>query len=211
MKPLEQQEPKLRVPRFRAALIDLHTDLLRIDAEILKYSAHYHPSLTMLEKLVLVLEDRRFTKHHGVDLISALREIIRALTFRKHGGASTIDMQLVRTITGYKEKTLRRKFYEVLLAIIIQFRYSKVVILRSYLSIAFFGSHLTGANAAAKKMYSKTPEELSLDEAAVIASMLVYPRPLNPKLEWESRINRRASYGKRVYVSNKKGFDKLPC
>lgn len=210
MKPLHEQEPKFRIPRFRAALIKVHADLLEIDRYIQRYSAYYPTSLTLLERLVLILEDRRFLNHHGVDLRAGLREILRAITFRRHGGASTIDMQFVRTVTGYKEKTFRRKLYEIFLATIIQFRYSKIIILRSYLACAFFGSHLKGARAAARKMFNTRADELTLDQCAVIAAMLVYPRPMNPPSEWHSRIERRASYGKRIYIANKERFDKLP-
>jgi len=185
-------------------------DLFRIERYVNRVYAYYPESLTEFEKLVLVLEDRRFTTHHGVDSISLLREVLRAITFRRHGGASTIDMQFVRTATGYKERTLRRKLYEILLAVIIQFRYSKVVILRSYLACAFFGSHLTGADSAARKLYHKSANYLSTDEAAVVAAMLVYPRPLRPTSSWKSRIDRRANYGIRIYIADKKRFDEMP-
>jgi membrane peptidoglycan carboxypeptidase len=210
MKPLNEQEPKLKIPRFRAALIRLHSDLLQIDKYVQREAAYYPTSLTSLEKLVLVLEDRRFLNHHGVDLIGTFREILRAITFRRHGGASTIDMQFVRTATGYRQRTFRRKLYEILLAVIIQFRYSKIIILRSYLACAFFGSHITGANSAAIKLYCRTADDLSIDEAAFLAAMLVYPGPLLPTPGWQSRIERRASYGKRIYIANKDRFDKLP-
>jgi membrane peptidoglycan carboxypeptidase len=157
-----------------------------------------------------VLEDRRFLDHRGVDLRSGLREIIRAMTFRRHGGASTIDMQFVRTATGFRHKTFRRKIYEILLAVIIQFRYNKITILRSYLACAFFGSHLIGANKISHMLYGRNAEELSIDEAAMIAAMLVYPRPSSPTSQWQIKVQSRANYGKRIYIANKQHFDKLP-
>jgi membrane peptidoglycan carboxypeptidase len=89
--------------------------------------------LTDFEILVLILEDRRYFEHHGIDIRSSIREIRRAVTLHRYGGASTIDMQFVRTATDYRQKTLRRKLYEMLLAWIIQYRYNKFEILRSYL------------------------------------------------------------------------------
>ena len=99
----------------------------------------------------------------------------------------------------------------MLLAVIIQFRYSKIIILRSYLACAFFGSQLIGANSAARKLYRRAADELSIDEAALVAAMLVYPRPLSPTKEYELKVQRRADYGKRIYIANKERFDKLPC
>jgi membrane peptidoglycan carboxypeptidase len=163
-----------------------------------------------LEKLVLALEDRRFMRHAGVDVQSVIREVVRALMFRRHGGASTIDMQFVRTATGYKDKTLCRKAYEVILAIIIQYRYSKILILRSYLNRAFFGSRLIGADKAAMEMFGLSAVDLNLDQAATLAAMLVYPKPLAGGSDWSAKVGRRAAYGKAIYFANKKGFDQLP-
>jgi membrane carboxypeptidase/penicillin-binding protein len=119
-------------------------------------------------------------------------------------------MQFVRTATGFREKTIKRKAYEILLALLIQFRYNKIEIFRSYLDCAFFGSHLFGIKAICHREYQKLPSELSLDEAAEVAAMLVYPRPLFPTPEWRLKIRRRANYGKRLYPRFEKTFNKLP-
>lgn len=210
MKPLHEQEPKLKFVSPRETLAKIHVDLFKVHSNVNTALAYYPPEFTNLEKLTLVLEDRRFLVHHGIDLKATLREFLRAATFRRHGGASTIDMQFVRTSTGYREWTVTRKLYEMFLAVIIQFRYSKIVILRSYLACAYFGSNLRGANAAARKVFGKKASELSIEEAAHIAAMLVYPRPLHPTSTWESRVQRRAAYGQRIYIANKERFDQLP-
>lgn len=210
MKSLHEQRPKLPPLDLRNALITIHTDLFTIHSKIRPYLIYFPVQLTNLEKLVLVLEDRRFFRHQGIDLISLAREVLRAITFRRHGGASTIDMQLIRTSTGYRAHTFKRKAYEMLLAWLIQFRYSKIVILRSYLACAFFGSRLRGAEVAARKMFAKAATDLSIDEAAIVAAMLVYPKPLQPTNKWQSRLDRRAEYGKRVYIARKERFDQMP-
>ena len=125
------------------------------------------------------------------------------------GGASTIDMQFVRTATGYKEKTLRRKWYEMLLAVLIQYRYSKPQILRSYLDCAFFGSGLVGAHQASLRMFSGAPGELTSDSAAQVAAMLVYPRPLRPEAHWIEKIQQRGRYGLARLERSKERFEKL--
>lgn len=211
MKQLYEQQPKLGIFRPRELLTRIHLDLFRVHSNVDEVLAYYPRELTNLEKLTLVLEDRRFHSHHGFDLKSTVREFFRAITFRSHGGASTIDMQFVRTSTGYRERKLRRKLYEMLLSVLIQFRYSKIVILRSYLECAYFGSHQRGANAAALKVFGKVANHLTVEEAAFIAAMLVYPRPSHPTAEWELRVSRRADYGKRIYISNKERFDQLPA
>lgn len=206
MNHFENHRPKLKLFSLRDFLIQMHIDLMCIDAYIIKNADHLHPTLTALEEMVLTLEDRRFFKHYGVDLRSGVREVLRAILRRKHGGASTIDMQFVRTVTGYRQKTMRRKLYEILLATIIQRRYKKIIILRSYLSCAFFGSHLIGGSAAAKKVFQKTEYELNLNESAFIAAMLVYPRPQFPTASWRSRVQLRANYGQRIHITSKDRF-----
>ena len=68
---------------------------------------------------------------YGRWIEGVLREALKALTFRRHGGASTIDMQFVRTKTGFKQRTLQRKSYEMLLAFLLQFRMEKHAILET--------------------------------------------------------------------------------
>jgi membrane peptidoglycan carboxypeptidase len=163
-----------------------------------------------VEKMILVLEDRRFFRHNGIDMKACLRELVRVLTIQPHGGASTIDMQFVRTATNFREKTLRRKLYEMFLALLIQFRYNKKEILRSYLGCAYFGSHLYGLETVSYTLYGKSPIDLSFDEVAEVAAMLVYPKPLVATSQWRAKLARRANYGKRRYARFEKSFDKLP-
>jgi membrane peptidoglycan carboxypeptidase len=193
---------------LRRILIQIHLDLFKIDRKIL-YAPLPEP-LTDFEILVLILEDRRFFKHYGIDLRSVVRELVRALTFQRFGGASTIDMQLVRTATGYRQPTLRRKLYEMLLAWIIQYRYNKFEILRSYLECAFYGSHLIGVFSTTRDVFGVWPFELSFDQSAELAAMLVYPRPLEPTARWRANVSRRAEYAKRLYPRLKQGFQQLP-
>jgi membrane peptidoglycan carboxypeptidase len=193
---------------LRRILIQIHLDLFKIERRIL-YQPQPEP-LTDFEILVLILEDRRFFNHYGIDLRSVLRELVRALTFQRFGGASTIDMQLVRTATGYRQPTLRRKLYEMLLAWIIQYRYNKFEILRSYLECAFYGSHLIGVFPAARDVFGVWAFELSFDESAELAAMLVYPRPLEPTARWRANVSRRAEYAKRLYPRLKQGFQQVP-
>jgi hypothetical protein len=70
---------------LRRILIQIHLDLFKIDRKIL-YAPLPEP-LTDFEILVLILEDRRFFKHYGIDLRSVVRELVRALTFQRFGGA----------------------------------------------------------------------------------------------------------------------------
>jgi membrane peptidoglycan carboxypeptidase len=200
-------KPKLRVPSFRDWLLGVHEDLLAIHSRI-NPSAEYRSSrLTEFERLVLTLEDRRFFSHHGVSWRSLAREALKPLVLRRPRGASTIDMQLVRTATGNYERSMQRKLREIVLSHLIQFRYSKIVILRSYLEIAYFGTGLQGADSAA--LGGMLPDDLTGYDAALLASHLVFPRPRDMNEAWKKRISRRANYINSVNVRYKKRFDKI--
>ena len=144
------------------------------------------------------MEDRRYFVHSAIDWRSFVREIYKKLTFRKHGGASTIEMQFVRTCTGYRERTFRRKLYEMILAWALLHRASKSEILRSYLQEAYFGANLRGIVRTSRSIYGKSPDDLNQEESFVLASMLVYPRPMVPSELWKNKVSRRAGYGLRL-------------
>ncbi|WP_185156904.1 biosynthetic peptidoglycan transglycosylase [uncultured Methylobacterium sp.] len=195
-------------PSMRRFLLDVHADLLAIHNKtsvVIDFGR-----LNSTEKLILILEDRRFFKHFGVDIVSIIRETTKAMLFRRHGGASTIDMQWVRTVTEYREHTFGRKIYEMFLALIIQQRYDKMTIFRSYLQIAYLGHRIKGIDEASEKVFGKPVMHLSLDEAAEIAAMFVYPRPSVPTPRWLFKLERRKNYAKQLYPRYEKRFDKLP-
>ncbi len=193
---------------LRRHLVKIHRDLFTISDFVERYEDEY--VLSRFEMLVLILEDRRFFNHGGFDMKATLREFLKKCAFMRHGGASTIDMQFVRTATGFRKKTVSRKLYEMFLSFLIQYRYSKFQILRSYLAAAYFGSGITGANAACRRTFNMPLNEISDQQAAELASMLVYPRPKLPTPSWKARIDRRASYGLIKLRKLEKKFDKLP-
>jgi len=181
---------------LRTTISKIKNDLRKIEEKIL--TQPNDKVLNNVEIAVLALEDHRFFTHSGIDIYSVAREIVRTVLRRPHGGASTIEMQFVRTVTGYKERTLKRKMYEMLLALITKRRYQKLIILRSYLTYAYFGSHAIGIEQASSIIFGKASRELSWEEAFYIASALVYPRPLHPSPVWNAKILRRAKYGEKI-------------
>ena len=187
--------------KIRNFLITINQDLFLIREKIEKISYIQiisYDDYDELHYLVMALEDRRFLKHCGIDFRSVLRECIKFFLRKKFGGASTIDMQMVRTITGFKERTLYRKFYESILAFIVNFKFSKKQIIDCYLDNAFFGSRLYGVKRATQKHFGKNISQLTYDEKAQLAAMLLRPRPLHPNNKWQEKILGRARYAKDI-------------
>ena len=152
------------------------------------------------EFLVMSLEDRRFLRHCGYDFKACLREIFKFLSRRRHGGASTIDMQMVRTITNFRDLTFYRKLYEIILSILVNYKFSKKQIIRCYLKNAFFGTRLYGYEAAASKTFNKQFESLDYYEKAFLAAMLLRPKPLVENEKWRQSVIIRAMYAQRMRV-----------
>ncbi|MEL6646573.1 MAG: biosynthetic peptidoglycan transglycosylase [Pseudomonadota bacterium] len=118
-------------------------------------------------------EDKRFFRHPGFDLIAIMRAVYRFCTRRKIEGASTIEQQLVRTITGHNERSYRRKINEIILALWCSSALDKKTIATIYLHNAYFGWRATGFQNALKR-----PEFLgatNAETAANLAASLRYP------------------------------------
>ena len=146
------------LPSVKRYLFQAYKDLNSIEQNIFGHG--WGKEVSVLEKAVILLEDRYYT-HRGIDVRSIIRELVKSLTFRKHGGASTIEMQFVRTCTGYKEISLRRKVYEMFLAWALLHRANKLEILRSYLGVAYFGTGFQGSDVASVAIFNPEPNQLA--------------------------------------------------
>jgi membrane peptidoglycan carboxypeptidase len=186
-----------KFPSLKRALFYIHQDLRKVLEGTYWWSDY--GDLTDLEILVVLLEDRRFLWHRGVDWKSVLREMLRRFTFQRYGGASTIDMQFVRTKTGFKERTIKRKVHEMLLAYFLQYRLGKKAILRSYISVMYLGWGIKGADKAARVIYGQNLSELNRGQLATIVAMMVYPYPKRPTPQWQAKVSKRAEYGLKLY------------
>ena len=130
---------------------------------------------------ILAAEDERFYQHSGVDYVGVARAALS--NFVSGGvrqGASTITMQVARNFFLSKEKTLTRKFNEMLLAFKIEASLSKDQILELYLNQIYLGQRAYGFAAAAQIYFGKSLTELTLGEAAMLAGLPKAPSRYNP-------------------------------
>jgi len=148
--------------------------------------------LTPLEIYVLVLEDRRFFYHLGVDPISVLRALLQSRVSGRVQGVSTIEQQLVRTVLDSRARTIRRKTREMMIATVLSLARPKRDILGAYLRCAYFGTNLTGSDAA---MGALLGSRATGETSATCASMLKYPLGAGGIRE---SILRRAHYAMRL-------------
>lgn len=132
-------------------------------------------------RAILAAEDERFYQHHGVDYVGVARAALS--NFMSGGvrqGASTITMQVARNFFLSKEKTLTRKFNEMLLAFKIEANLSKDQILELYINQIYLGQRAYGFAAAAQIYFGKQLSELTLAESALLAGLPKAPSRYNP-------------------------------
>ncbi len=156
-----------------------------------KITAGQMPRLVALA--FIAAEDRRFYEHDGIDLQGIGRAILRNIT---HGsveeGASTITQQLARTVFLSQDRTLIRKLREAALAGKIERQLTKRQILEQYLNVVYLGSSAYGVADAAWVYFSKTPDQLTLSEAALIAGLPPAPSIYSPLVNPQLALQRRA-------------------
>lgn len=155
-------------------------------------SGALNPTSQMCQLLILG-EDRRFHHHPGVDLVGIIRALWRTIFCRQVQGGSTIAMQLVRTLTGNYERTLRRKLREMVLAVRLTRHCGRNRLPSIYLWVAHYGWSMNGFVEACMRLGIDPASATSL-EAASIISRLKYPEPRRYDCTQRRRIESRNRY-----------------
>lgn len=159
------------------------------------------------------LEDQEFYSHHGVVLTSIARSAIADILHRGAAqGGSTITQQLIKQSLLSSEKTITRKIKEVILALEIEQKYSKDDILSMYLNQIPYGSSAYGIEAASQTFFSKSAKDLTLPEAALLASLPNAPTYYSPfgthtddlKSRQENALQKMANLG---YITQQQADD----
>ncbi|MFC0503148.1 transglycosylase domain-containing protein [Micromonospora costi] len=147
----------------------------------------------VMRQAIVAAEDVRYYQHSGVDL----RGVARAFTVNQRDGetrqgASTLTMQYVRNVLSSDprlseeqrraatEVSTARKVQEMRYALALERELSKEEILSRYLNIAYFGAGAYGIAAASKRYFSKSPADLTLPEAALLAGLVRSPHTDDP-------------------------------
>ncbi|MCS5706928.1 PBP1A family penicillin-binding protein [Synechococcus sp. FGCU-3] len=147
----------------------------------------------LVEQAFVAAEDRRFYQHAGVDPAGIARALVRNITQRSvEEGASTITQQLARTVFLSQDRTIIRKLKEAALAGKLERQLSKEQILTEYLNVVYLGSSAYGVADAAWIYFSKTPAQLTLPEAALIAGLPPAPSVYSPLVNPDLALQRRA-------------------
>jgi penicillin-binding protein 1B len=179
----------------------LEPELLTVDAALKTGQQEpltYQKIPPVLVQAILAIEDRRFFEHSGVDIWGMSRAFLRwstsgSLKFTQ--GGSTITQQLVKNTYLTPEKTLSRKFNEVIISIALEQRLSKQDIFALYCNEVYLGQRngvgVRGVAQAARIFFGKDLKDISLAEAATIAGMIQSPARYAPDQHPEAARARR--------------------
>ncbi len=126
----------------------------------------------MYKKAVVSVEDHRFYKHYGIDVIAIGRAIFNDLkAFSFVEGGSTITQQLAKNQYFTQEKKITRKIAETFLAFKIEKEYEKDEILELYINTIYFGNGYYGIKEAAIGYFGKLPKDLTDGECIMLAGI----------------------------------------
>jgi penicillin-binding protein 1A len=145
-----------------------------------------------LKNAFLAAEDDQFFEHNGVRLASLVRAVYQMVQSGEIvSGGGTITMQVVRGYLLSRDQKIIRKIKEIYLAFELESSASKEDIFSLYLNTIFLGNRSYGVEAAANKYFSKSINELTLAESALIASSAQLPSRINPLRSPDKSIIRR--------------------
>lgn len=136
---------------------------------------------------VIAVEDHRFRKHNGIDIIALGRAVINNIKeFSLVEGGSTITQQLAKNMYFSQKKEFTRKVAEVFMAFDLEKNYNKDEILGLYLNTIYFGDGYYGIRSASLGYFDKEPKDLTLYESTILAGIpnapSVYSLSANPDL-----------------------------
>jgi penicillin-binding protein 1B len=160
-------------------------DLVRDGAEHRPWTA-LEQVPPLFRRTLLASEDKRFYTHFGVDPAAVVRALRVNLARRgARQGGSTLTQQLVKNVFLKREKTLRRKALEALLALLMEARYDKDAILEMYLNRIYLGREglrgLYGVEDASRAFFGKPAARLTAGETALLVGMIPAPNAFHPR------------------------------
>jgi penicillin-binding protein 1A len=145
----------------------------------------------VMKQAMVAVEDRRFYSHFGVDVLGLARAFYQyGMGERRLEATSTITQQLARNVFLNSNRTLDRKFREAVLAMALEWNFTKAEILELYLNKVYFGGGAYGIDSASRKFFSHSARELKLEEAAIIAGLVKAPSRYSPTADADAAVER---------------------
>src|SRR3990167_9365199 len=144
-----------------------------------------------MKNAMIAVEDRRFYAHFGIDPVRLTGAVLESATGEERISAtSTITQQLARNLFLNNNRSLDRKLREAVLALALEWKFSKEQILELYLNKVYFGGGAYGIDSASRNFFSHPATELSTAEAAIIAGLVKAPSRYSPTADVDAAVAR---------------------
>ena len=167
-------------------------ELIAIFGERRRTPLKYNEIPPVVVNAVIATEDARFHEHFGIDPVGIIRAMYIGLKQKGFSqGGSTITQQVAKNFFLTSEKSISRKAREIILAIRMEKELTKEEIMTLYLNMINFGSRAYGVAAASYTFFGKTPDQLTIDEAALLAGLPNAPSAYNPISHPDRALTRR--------------------
>ncbi len=144
-----------------------------------------------MKQATIAIEDKNFYRHQGFSQTGILRAFFSTIFGGTVQGGSTITQQLIKNVLLDSKRSITRKLKEVILAVIVEKRYTKDQILELYLNEAPYGGSFWGIGSASQGYFAKSPKDLNLLESAFLAGLPQRPTYYSPfigeKDAWKGR------------------------
>ncbi len=180
---------------------DISTQIISADGKVLRnlYDEKHRITIRLSEmsphllNALIATEDVRFFDHNGIDPFAFFAVAKDFVTGRKTRGGSTLSMQLSRNLYDHvgRERNLLRKAKEMMVAILLERKFTKEEILSSYLNTVSFHGNTYGVENGAKIFFGKEAKNLKVEEAALLVGLLKGTEYYNPLRHYERAHNRR--------------------
>jgi len=172
----------LRVPKTITKVLDRNGDVIGVFAEENRVVIPFGDIPRAFVGAVIATEDSDFMNHGGISARGILRAGFNFITSfgQRREGASTLTMQLVRTVTAKRQRRLDRKLKEIILARKLEMAYTKKQIFEQYANEVYFGGGRYGLEAAAQFYFGKSAPQLAVEECALLAGLVQNPNWYNP-------------------------------
>ncbi len=198
----------LRVPKTITKVLDRNGDVIGVFAEEHRVVIPYGDIPKAFSGALVATEDADFWNHRGISTRGFLRAGWNFATSlgRRREGASTLTMQLVRTVTAKRQKRIDRKLKEIIVAQKLERAYTKKQILESYANEVYFGGGRYGIEAASQFYFGKSAPQLNVEECALLAGLVQNPNwynPYNPDPKARAAAKQRRNHVLRRMVAEK--------
>ncbi len=181
------------------AYLEFEPELLAVLYGVKRESRKFVPIQKIPKHLIdalITTEDRRFYTHFGIDPRSVLRAMLANIKAGKVvQGGSTLTQQLAKNFFLTPKRTLKRKVGEAVMAVLMEYYYSKEQILECYLNEVYWGQkgsiEIHGVGEASTYYFDKNPEDMTLAECATLAAIIKGPQIYSPYRNKNKAIKRR--------------------